>query len=558
MDRALLIRSFMVYPVHFSQQLGKETELLNGTFGVKCYDLSDGNKTCCVPKRGSLHAAAQRHKRLHHASNAMCKAQGHKQLHGDTETDFVTENKMIHNLYNHFDAAGRLSSNSYELNIYLLKRPMRMPRFWSNDTYIRTCVQSRKVPGPILLNGAGIQCRLYCKGRQVLCALRLLGPRHEVGKRVHVQVPNDAAGRLGHKIPQLRVLGLQDWVVQEGEYPNRLDPKNPVYAEETSPSVIVNGFSERLRASHIQRIRPHSENLEGYRFLGVDLVTCHITKGRSTMFGDSGPSPAKTTHSSTCGESNPMHQGWPLLAIGDIGPLLTFADCSFCLWRAILPSPCCSCRADTCTLPTREPNAQCRRETMISSGRTIPEAWLPKEPFHLTGYVCKAIDAMEFTMGTKMATDSEIGPTKLCKCWDYSHLSPVELAGALFSDPCSTTGSTANKPTEASSSSKPVLKYCNQKDPAPLLTDRSLGGPDWLLFVEHLFGGAEVFILVMMAYDRYAAICKPLYYLTIMNRQKAATTLSTIDGAAPPGFTWDWEQLTNPGMTRPKQGLFPL
>ena len=47
--------------------------------------------------------------------------------------------------------------------------------------------------------------------------------------------------------------------VQEGEYPNRLDPKNPVYAEETSPSVIVNGFSERLRASHIQRIRPHSE-----------------------------------------------------------------------------------------------------------------------------------------------------------------------------------------------------------------------------------------------------------------------------------------------------------
>ncbi|XP_046500504.1 olfactory receptor 4A8-like [Equus quagga] len=39
------------------------------------------------------------------------------------------------------------------------------------------------------------------------------------------------------------------------------------------------------------------------------------------------------------------------------------------------------------------------------------------------------------------------------------------------------------------------------------------------LFLEHLFGGAEVFILVAMAYDRYVAICKPLYYLTVMNRQ---------------------------------------
>ena len=60
--------------------------------------------------------------------------------------------------------------------------------------------------------------------------------------------------------------------VQEGEYPNRLDPKNPVYAEETSPSVIVNGFSERLQASHIQRIRPHSENLVGSRARPVAVI----------------------------------------------------------------------------------------------------------------------------------------------------------------------------------------------------------------------------------------------------------------------------------------------
>uniref|UniRef100_A0A6J0UWZ1 Olfactory receptor n=1 Tax=Pogona vitticeps TaxID=103695 RepID=A0A6J0UWZ1_9SAUR len=48
------------------------------------------------------------------------------------------------------------------------------------------------------------------------------------------------------------------------------------------------------------------------------------------------------------------------------------------------------------------------------------------------------------------------------------------------------------------------------------------------MFFLHLFACTEIFLLTVMAYDRYVAICNPMHYLTVMNHKVCLLLAGTI------------------------------
>ncbi|KAM5246903.1 olfactory receptor 4C12-like [Ctenodactylus gundi] len=78
---------------------------------------------------------------------------------------------------------------------------------------------------------------------------------------------------------------------------------------------------------------------------------------------------------------------------------------------------------------------------------------------------------------------------------------------------------------------------------ADLLSDTkaiSFNGCMVQLFLEHFLGAAEIVLLVVMAYDRYVAICRPLHYMTVMSHR---TCCLLVGGCWVVGFLHSFGQI---------------
>ncbi|XP_074084028.1 olfactory receptor 4P4-like [Macrotis lagotis] len=97
----------------------------------------------------------------------------------------------------------------------------------------------------------------------------------------------------------------------------------------------------------------------------------------------------------------------------------------------------------------------------------------------------------------------------------YSHLMQQPMYYFLwhlsFIDPCFTSTIVPRMISDLLSSRKAISYNCCMTQ----------------LFSFHLLAGVEICILVSMAFDRYVAICKPLHYMTIVNRQRCNMLILT-------------------------------